>query len=176
MRTLAAHGTGCGVLTAAVIPFLRDRPAQVRATVRAIAAAGATSATPLVLHLRPGAREWFTAWLGQRHPYLVSRYKRLYAEAAYAPKWYHRRITRQVHDPVREYGIGPTRAEVPHRLGPPIRPSPPDPRRPPRVRCPVRPSSYFFRSIRGHPTPRSGQEPAEHVHPAAHSGTMPRGP
>lgn len=46
VRTLAEHGIGCGVLMAPVIPFLSDQPAQLRATVRAIAAAGATSVTP----------------------------------------------------------------------------------------------------------------------------------
>ncbi|MFF7865615.1 Rv2578c family radical SAM protein [Streptomyces qaidamensis] len=118
VRTLAEHGIGCGVLMAPVIPFLSDSPAQLRATVRAIAASGATSVTPLVLHLRPGAREWFMAWLGQHHPYLVARYERLYAEGSYAPKWYQRRITRQVHELAEEYGIGPTRAELPRRTRP----------------------------------------------------------
>lgn len=98
VRTLTGHGIDVGVLMAPVIPFLSDDPAQLRATVRAIAASGASSVTPLVLHLRPGAREWFMAWLGQHHPHLVRRYERLYAEGAYAPKWYQRRITRQVHD------------------------------------------------------------------------------
>ncbi|KES08774.1 radical SAM protein [Streptomyces toyocaensis] len=115
VRALAGHGIGCGVLMAPVIPFLSDRPDQLRATVRAVAAAGATSVTPLVLHLRPGAREWFTAWLAHHHPHLVNRYERLYAEGAYAPKWYQRRITRQVHDLAQEYGIGPTRAGMPRR-------------------------------------------------------------
>jgi DNA repair photolyase len=118
VRTLAEHGIGCGVLMAPVIPFLSDSPDRLRATVRAIAASGATSVTPLVLHLRPGAREWFMAWLGQHHPYLVARYERLYAEGSYAPKWYQRRITRQVHELAEEYGIGPTRAELPRRTRP----------------------------------------------------------
>jgi DNA repair photolyase len=109
VRTLGEHGIGCGVLMAPVIPFLSDSPAQLRATVRAIAAAGATSVTPLALHLRPGAREWFTAWLARHHPGLVGPYERLYAEGAYAPKWYQRRITRQVHELAEEYGIGPSR-------------------------------------------------------------------
>lgn len=116
VRTLADHGIGCGVLMAPVIPFLSDGPAQLRATVRAIAAAGATSVTPLVLHLRPGAREWFMAWLDREHPHLVRRYERLYADGAYAPKWYQRRITRQVHELAREYGIGPSGAEMPRRI------------------------------------------------------------
>lgn len=118
VRTLAEHGIGCGVLMAPVIPFLSDTPARLRATVRAIAASGATSVTPLVLHLRPGAREWFMAWLEQHHPYLVARYQRLYAEGSYAPKWYQRRITRQVHELAEEYGVGPTRAGTPRRIRP----------------------------------------------------------
>ncbi|MEV6650928.1 Rv2578c family radical SAM protein [Streptomyces sp. NPDC051219] len=109
VRALDEAGIGCGVLMAPVIPFLGDSPGQLRATVRAIAASGATSVTPLVLHLRPGAREWFMAWLAEHHPYLVRRYERLYAAGAYAPKWYQRRITRQVHELATEFGIGPTR-------------------------------------------------------------------
>ncbi|MFF9201003.1 Rv2578c family radical SAM protein [Streptomyces sp. NPDC014986] len=135
VRALSGQGIGCGVLMAPVIPFLGDRPEQLRATVRAIAAAGATSVTPLVLHLRPGAREWFASWLARHHPHLADRYARLYAEGAYAPKWYQRRITRQVHELAQEYGIGPTRAGAPRRIracepaGPPVtgpaRPTPP---------------------------------------------------
>ncbi|MFD7703115.1 Rv2578c family radical SAM protein [Streptomyces caelestis] len=116
VRTFTGHGIDCGVLMAPVIPFLSDRPEQLRAAVRAVAAAGATSVTPLVLHLRPGAREWFMSWLGRHHPYLVARYERLYAEGAYAPKWYQRRITRQVHELAEEYGIGPTGAGTPRRI------------------------------------------------------------
>ncbi|WP_328446411.1 Rv2578c family radical SAM protein [Streptomyces sp. NBC_00386] len=116
VRALTDHGIGCGVLMAPVIPFLGDHPAQLRATVQAVAASGATSVTPLVLHLRPGAREWFMAWLEHHHPHLVRRYERLYAEGAYAPKWYQRRITRQVHELAQEYGIGPARAGMPRRI------------------------------------------------------------
>ncbi|MEU3027286.1 Rv2578c family radical SAM protein [Streptomyces incarnatus] len=123
VRALGEHGIGCGVLMAPVIPFLSDRPEQLRATVEAIAAAGATSVTPLVLHLRPGAREWFMAWLAEHHPYLVGRYERMYAGGSYAPTWYQRRITRQVHELAREYGIGPTRAGAARRIRP-VEPAP----------------------------------------------------
>ncbi|MFI6769016.1 Rv2578c family radical SAM protein [Streptomyces sp. NPDC050355] len=119
VRTLTAHGVPCGVLMAPVIPFLGDAPEQLRATVRAIAEAGAGSVTPLVLHLRPGAREWFMAWLGHHHPRLVRRYETMYADGAYAPKWYQRRITRQVHELAAEYGIGPARAGEHRRIAPP---------------------------------------------------------
>ncbi|MFD9855197.1 Rv2578c family radical SAM protein [[Kitasatospora] papulosa] len=107
VRALTDSGIGCGVLMAPVIPFLGDRPDQLRDTVRAVAAAGATSVTPLVLHLRPGAREWFMQWLSRRHPHLVERYERMYADGAYAPTWYQRDITRRVHELAAEFGIGP---------------------------------------------------------------------
>ena len=119
VRTLTAHGIPCGVLMAPVIPFLGDAPDQLRATVRAIAESGAGSVTPLVLHLRPGAREWFMEWLGHHHPGLVPRYERMYAGGSYAPKWYQRRITRQVHELATEYGIGPARSGETRRLPPP---------------------------------------------------------
>ncbi|WP_077193943.1 Rv2578c family radical SAM protein [Streptomyces lydicus] len=122
VRTLTAHGIPCGVLMAPVIPFLGDSPEQLRATVRAVAEAGAGSVTPLVLHLRPGAREWFMAWLGHHHPRLVRRYEAMYADGAYAPKWYQRRITRQVHELATEYGIGPTRPGAARRIPPPPAP------------------------------------------------------
>ncbi|MGW5611981.1 hypothetical protein ACWEWI_39295 [Streptomyces sp. NPDC003753] len=48
-------------------------------------------------------------------PVLVRRYERLYADGAYAPKWYQRRITGQVHELAQEYGIGPTRPGMPRR-------------------------------------------------------------
>ncbi|MBO8193738.1 Rv2578c family radical SAM protein [Streptomyces oryzae] len=116
VRRLAEHGIPCGVLMAPVIPFLGDSPAQLRTTVRAIAAAGATSVTPLALHLRPGAREWYFRWLHQHHPHLVRHYEALYSGGAYAPKWYQRRITRQVHELAAEYGVGPSTSGAARRI------------------------------------------------------------
>ncbi|MGG2459661.1 Rv2578c family radical SAM protein [Streptomyces sp. RGM 3693] len=118
VRTLTAHGLTCGVLMAPVVPFLSDSPEQLRATVRAVAEAGAGSVTPLVLHLRPGAREWFLTWLGRHHPHLVRRYETLYAGGSYAPTWYQRRITRQVHELAAEYGLGPFRPGQARRIPP----------------------------------------------------------
>ena len=76
--TLSEHGLRCGVLMGPVVPFLSDSPAQLESTVRQIADAGATHVSPIVLHLRPGAREWFMAWLAEHHPDLVPRYRGLY--------------------------------------------------------------------------------------------------
>ena len=88
------RGLPCAVLMGPVVPFLSDSPAQLAATVRQAAQAGASSVTPIVLHLRPGAREWFFGWLGEHHPELVARYRGLYGRGAYAPKAYQQRVSR----------------------------------------------------------------------------------
>jgi DNA repair photolyase len=74
--------------------------------VRQIADAGATHVSPIVLHLRPGAREWFMAWLAEHHPDLVPRYRGLYGSRAYAPKDYQQRIAEQVRELAARYHVG----------------------------------------------------------------------
>lgn len=98
-------GIRCGVLMAPIIPFLTDGPAQLSRTVRAIAEAGAVDVTPIVLHLRPGAREWFMAWLARERPDLVSGYRRLYARGSYAPAAYRREVEGRVHELALRFGI-----------------------------------------------------------------------
>jgi len=100
------RGLGCAVLMGPVVPYLSDSPAQLAATVRQIAAAGAVSVTPIVLHLRPGAREWFGRWLREHHPDLVPRYRALYRQGAYAPRAYQQQVTDQVRELARQYRIG----------------------------------------------------------------------
>jgi DNA repair photolyase len=104
--TFSAAGLPCAVLMGPVVPFLSDSPAQLDATVRQIAQAGAASVTPIVLHLRPGAREWFFHWLGEVHPGLVPRYRALYHRGAYAPAAYQKQVTEQVRALARRYGVG----------------------------------------------------------------------
>jgi len=129
-RTLNDAGIGCGVLMAPIIPFLTDSPQQLAATVRAIADAGARHVSPIVLHLRPGAREWFLAWLAEQHPELVPKYERLYAGKAYAPAAYQNEVCGRVHDLARRFGIGRLRpGDVRRgspRAAPPARPPAPE--------------------------------------------------
>src|ERR1700753_2612155 len=96
--TLNERGLRCGVLMGPVVPFLSDSPAQLDEAVRQIAAAGATHVMPIVLHLRPGTREWFFTWLRDTHPGLVGRYLELYGQGAYTPKAYQHRIAGQVRE------------------------------------------------------------------------------
>jgi len=103
---ITARGLRCGALMGPVLPFLSDSPAQLDTTVRQIAAAGAASVSPIVLHLRPGAREWYLAWLAERHPELVPRYRQLYGSGAYAPKDYQQAISATVAELAAKYGVG----------------------------------------------------------------------
>jgi DNA repair photolyase len=119
-----AAGLPCTVLMGPVVPFLSDSPAQLENTVRQIAQAGAASVTPIVLHLRTGAREWFFRWLGEAHPELVHRYRALYGRGAYAPAAYQKRVTEQVRDLAGRYGVGrgapsAARRRRPGRFAPP---------------------------------------------------------
>jgi DNA repair photolyase len=99
-------GLRCGVLMGPVVPFLSDSPAQLAAAVRQAAEAGAVHVTPIVLHLRPGAREWFLGWLHEAHPELVPRYVELYGRGAYARKDYQARISGQVRELAERFGVG----------------------------------------------------------------------
>jgi DNA repair photolyase len=103
---ITAAGLRCGVLMGPVLPFLSDSPDQLEQTVRQIAQAGAASVSPIVLHLRPGAREWYLGWLAEHHPELVGRYRELYGNGAYAPKPYQRRIAGIVSELAARHGVG----------------------------------------------------------------------
>jgi DNA repair photolyase len=123
-RTLNEAGVPCGVLMAPIIPFLTDSSQQLAATVRRIADAGATHVTPIVLHLRTGAREWFMQWLSRNHPDLVPRYERLYARSAYAPKAYQEEITGRVHELAERHAIGKAAPKEARRIVHPEKPGP----------------------------------------------------
>jgi DNA repair photolyase len=105
---LSERGLPCGVLMGPVIPFLSDSPEQLDEAVTKIARAGAVHVTPIVLHLRPGAREWFERWLHRTHPELAGAYRDLYRGRAYAPASYQGQITAQVAELARQHGVGRT--------------------------------------------------------------------
>jgi len=150
---LNERGLRCGVLMGPVVPFLSDSPAQLDAAVSQIAAVGATHVMPIVLHLRPGTREWFFRWLGAHHPGLVGRYLDLYGRSAYAPKSYQARIAGQVRELADKHGIGRPRPGFGHgrrpvprqsvpqaARGPAALPRPPAVPRPSAAPDPVAPS------------------------------------
>ncbi|MDA3630957.1 Rv2578c family radical SAM protein [Saccharopolyspora sp. WRP15-2] len=109
VRRFADAGIGCSVLMAPILPGLSDGPEQIDAAVRELVAAGASSITPLLLHLRPGAREWFRGWLQREHPELVPMYSRLYRNGSYLPKSYQRDVLARVAEAKQRHGVRPPR-------------------------------------------------------------------
>jgi DNA repair photolyase len=105
VKALTDAGLPCGVFLAPVLPLLTDTVEQLDAALGAIAAAGATGVTVIPLHLRPGAREWFLAWLRTAHPELVPRYERLYARRAYVPPEYRAWLQQRVAPLVAAHGL-----------------------------------------------------------------------
>ncbi|MFC7405822.1 Rv2578c family radical SAM protein [Georgenia alba] len=88
VRAITDAGLGCNVLAMPVLPWLTDSEEQLDALHAALAEAGAGDVTTGALHLRPGAREWFMAWLAREYPQLVPRYRRIYGRGSYASKEY----------------------------------------------------------------------------------------
>jgi DNA repair photolyase len=105
VRAITDAGLSCGVFLAPVLPGLTDGKAELDAAIGAIAAAGATGVTVIPLHLRPGAREWFTGWLERAHPRLVPRYRQLYARGAYVPAEYRTWLSQRVAPLLAKHGL-----------------------------------------------------------------------
>jgi DNA repair photolyase len=116
-------GIPTGVLVAPVLPGLSDRPDQLEDVVKACAEAGATSISPILLHLRPGVREQYMPWLEKQRPDLLPLYDKLYPRA-YAPKDQQKKLSRIVGRYVARFG---TRAVAPTETR--TRPAPPKPRK-----------------------------------------------
>src|SRR3712207_843278 len=106
VRAITDAGLSCGVFLAPLLPGLTDRLADLDAALRAVADAGATGVTVVPLHLRPGAREWFSAWLAREHPALVPRYRQLYRRGAVVAPEYRRWLAGRVAPLLARYGLG----------------------------------------------------------------------
>ncbi len=91
VAALRDEGIDSGVMLAPLIPGMSDDPAMLRAVVAGALEAGATSITPIVLHLRPGVREVFLRRLATQRPDLADRIASLYT-TSYAPAAERRRI------------------------------------------------------------------------------------
>lgn len=105
VRAARDLGLDCAVFMMPILPHLTDAPESLEDAVSRVRDAGATSVLYSVLHLRPGAREWFAAWLRREHPELVETYRGLYGDRATAPKEYRREIGRRMAALVRRYGL-----------------------------------------------------------------------
>jgi DNA repair photolyase len=115
VRAFTDAGFRVGVLMAPILPGLTDTDESIEATVAAIARSGAASVTPLPLHLRPGAREWYLSWLSREFPALLPRYRELFGRGSYARKAYQEEVVVRVRDAARRYGMDRPRPSGFHR-------------------------------------------------------------
>jgi DNA repair photolyase len=105
VRRITDAGLDCGVMVAPVLPLLNDSVEALDALFAQISAAGASGATVIALHLRPGTREWFHAWLAREHPRLVEPYARLYRRGSYVVADYRRALSERVRPLLRKHGL-----------------------------------------------------------------------
>jgi DNA repair photolyase len=150
IRAIREAGLSCGVMVAPVLPWLTDSAEQLDFLFGELAEAGATGVTPLVLHLRPGVKDWFMAWLAHERPDLVQRYESLYRHGVNASPSYRNAFEEKVRPLLDKHGFGRgshhrsnrrSTAESTGRAAPsgstPVDRSPHDARfRPPRQRAP----------------------------------------
>jgi DNA repair photolyase len=134
VKQLVAAGIPCGILMAPILPGISDSPEQLRAVARAAADAGASHLTPIALHLRPGVKEEFMAWLEEAYPELVPDYRRLY-RGSNAPRAVREALAERVRAEKRRHPTfaSPTTPVTARRL--------PDP--PPSVSPPAEPATQL---------------------------------
>jgi DNA repair photolyase len=108
VRAIREAGLPCTVMLAPVLPWLTDGEEDLDAAIAKVANAGATAVTVLPLHLRPGAREWFMAWLERERPSLVAPYERLYGRRSYVPATYNNWLRERVQRLLRRHGLDRT--------------------------------------------------------------------
>jgi DNA repair photolyase len=110
-------GIPTGVLIAPLMPGVNDSPAQVEKIVELATEAGATYVAPIALHLRGEVRQLFFEWLEEHRPDLITRYRELYRNGAYAPQHERKRLAQLVAGTERE----------PFQTGRMVREAPPEP-------------------------------------------------
>jgi len=98
-------GLPCSVFLSPVLPWLTDTLDHLHAALGAIRDAGATSVVYSALHLKPGVKEWWSAWLERERPDLVEPYRTLYGSGTYAPVAYRRWLAARLRPLFAEYGL-----------------------------------------------------------------------
>lgn len=106
IRAIRESGFPCGVMVAPVLPYLTDSTDQLDVLLADLAEAGASGVTPLVLHLRPGVKEWFMSWLADERPDLVKRYESLYARGSNASPSYRNTFENKIRPLLDKHGFG----------------------------------------------------------------------
>ncbi|GEL93653.1 Rv2578c family radical SAM protein [Cellulomonas composti] len=111
VRAVRDAGLPVHVMVAPVLPWLTDSVDHLDRLLAALAEAGAQRATVLALHLRPGAREWFLAWLERERPDLLAGYGRVYGGGSYPHRPYRDWLTARVRPLLAHHGLDGRRAQ-----------------------------------------------------------------
>jgi DNA repair photolyase len=98
LRLEAVHqlnlaGVAAGINCAPVLPGITDAPKDLDALVAAAAAAGAKSIFAMPLFLKPCSAAVFLPFLEKEFPQLVQSYRERYAERAFLPPAYGKRLS-----------------------------------------------------------------------------------
>ena len=109
VRQLADAGVRVGVLMAPVVPGFMTDPAQLEATVRAIADHGAAFAGANLMYLKGGTKEHFLRFIAQEFPEMSDGFAGLY-QGAYAPAKYVATVRALIDDLQRRVGVAGRRA------------------------------------------------------------------
>ena len=104
VRRLNEAGIPTGVLIAPIIPGWTDSPRQLEEVATACIDAGATSITPIALHLRPGVKEHFFSFLDARRPDLAADLRARFGPRSYLPRAQQEAVVRPVHELGRRRG------------------------------------------------------------------------
>ena len=106
VRQLRDAGVNVGVLMAPVVPGFMTRPAQLEATVKAIADHGAAFVGANVMFLKEGTRDHFLGFIRSEFPQMLQGFEKLYA-GPYAPPGYVASVRAMVSTLQKRYDIKP---------------------------------------------------------------------
>jgi DNA repair photolyase len=106
VKKLVEAGIHAGINCAPVLPGITDSPADLESVVCAAAEAKARSVAAHPLFLKPCSEKVFMPFLEEHFPHLVQSYKVRYANRAFLPAQYSRRISALVTKLCQKYRIG----------------------------------------------------------------------
>lgn len=105
VQKLIAAGIQTSVNCAPVLPGITDSPKELESVVRSAAEAGALSVAAIPLFLKPCSQKIFMPFLQENFPHLVPLYNARYADRAFLPVNYKKRISALIKRLCRQHGI-----------------------------------------------------------------------
>jgi len=125
MHKLNQAGVPAGVICAPVLPGITDSPAALESLVKAVAEAGGKYIFANALFLKPCSAAIFLPFLEKNFPHLVDCYRARFADKAFLPNSYRKRISQLMAKLRVKYGIRGDYGR-PSELAHPLPDSPPD--------------------------------------------------